>query len=63
MIPRSMPKRAIIMEIECANFGKSIRFSRLPIVGNSPTEDAPARKTISGSTQAELRTIPFMHSC
>ena len=30
-IPRSMPKRAIIMEIECANFGKINNFSRLPM--------------------------------
>ena len=29
MIPRSMPKRAIIMEIECASFGKINGFSRL----------------------------------
>ena len=32
MIPRSMPKRAIITEIECANFGKVNGFSRLPMV-------------------------------
>ena len=32
-------------------------------VGNSPTKDTPARETISGSTQAELGTISFMHSC
>ena len=29
MIPRSMPKRAVITEIECANFGKINGFSRL----------------------------------
>ena len=28
---RSMPKRAIIMEIECANFGKINAFSRFPM--------------------------------
>ena len=28
---QSMPKRAIIMEIECANFGKINGFSRLPM--------------------------------
>ena len=27
MIPKSMPKRAIITEIECANFGKINGFS------------------------------------
>ena len=32
MIPRSMPKHAIIREIECANFGKINGFSRLPVV-------------------------------
>ena len=32
MIPRSMPKRAIITEIECANFGKINGFSRLLMV-------------------------------
>ena len=32
MIPRSMPKRAIITEIECANSGKINVFSRLPMV-------------------------------
>ena len=31
MLPRSMPKRVIIMEIECANFGKINGFSRLPM--------------------------------
>ena len=31
MIPRSMPKCAIIMEIECANFGKFNGFSKLPM--------------------------------
>ena len=31
MIPRSMPKHAISMEIECANFVKIIGFSRLPM--------------------------------
>ena len=31
MILRSMPKHAIIMEIECANFGKNNGFSRLPM--------------------------------
>ena len=31
MIPRSMPKRAIITENECANFGKINDFSRLPM--------------------------------
>ena len=31
MIPRKMPKRAIIMEIECVNFGKINVFSRLPM--------------------------------
>ena len=31
MIPRSMPKRVIIMEIECAHFGKIDGFSRLPM--------------------------------
>ena len=31
MIPRSMPKRPIIMEIECANFGKINGFARLPM--------------------------------
>ena len=29
MISRSMPKRAMITEIECANFGKINGFSRL----------------------------------
>ena len=33
MIPRSKPKNAIIMEIECANFCKINGFSRLPTVG------------------------------
>ena len=32
MIPRSTPKRAIITEIECANFGKMNGFLRLPMV-------------------------------
>ena len=32
MIPRSMPKRAIITEIECANFVKINGSSRLPMV-------------------------------
>ena len=32
MITRSMPKRAIIMEIECLKFGKMSGFSRLPTV-------------------------------
>ena len=31
MIPRSMSKCAIIMEIECANFGKINGLSRLPM--------------------------------
>ena len=31
MIPKSMPKRAIITENECANFGKINDFSRLPM--------------------------------
>ena len=31
MIPRSMPKHAIIMEMECANVGKFNGFSRLPM--------------------------------
>ena len=31
MIPRSMPQLAIIMEIECANFGKINVFLRLPM--------------------------------
>ena len=31
MIPRSKPKRPIIMDIECANFGKINVFSRLPM--------------------------------
>ena len=31
MIPRSMPKRAIITEIECANFDKNNGFSKLPM--------------------------------
>ena len=34
MIPRSMPKRGIITEIACANFGKLGKingFSRLPM--------------------------------
>ena len=32
MIPRSMPKFAILTEIECANFDKINGFSRLPMV-------------------------------
>ena len=32
MIPRSMPKHAIIMEIEYENFCKINGFSRLPMV-------------------------------
>ena len=32
MIPRSVPKCAVITEIECANFGKINGFSRLPVV-------------------------------
>ena len=31
MIPRSMPKCAIITKIECANFDKINGFSRLPM--------------------------------
>ena len=31
MIPRSMPKRSIIMEIESANFSKINGFSRLTV--------------------------------
>ena len=31
MIPISMPKRALVTEIECANFGKIYGFSRLPM--------------------------------
>ena len=31
MIPRSMTKQAIIMEVECANFGKINGFSRFPM--------------------------------
>ena len=31
MIPRSMPKRAIITETECEKLGKINGFSRLPM--------------------------------
>ena len=36
MIPRSTPKRAIITEIECANFGKIDVFSKLPMAQLCP---------------------------
>ena len=57
MILRSMPKHAIITEIECANFGKINGFSRLPIAPLTSCHSNSALETIESNILTHVPTF------
>ena len=61
MIPRSMPKRAIIMEIECASFGKINGFSRLPMALIMPFDTCHSDSVLETIESNILTHVPTFY--
>ena len=61
MIPRIMPKRAIITEIECANFGRSNGFSRLPMALIMPLTSCHSDSALEAIESNILTHVPTFY--